>query len=139
MIWLGNSFSTSFSFLEFVGHRGFTIVSSQRGSFWDGYPSDIRGSFARISRPQNFGQGAQNPGKASIWAQDIRDPKVWTSTTLRDVQKKPPLCFPKPHNPRTRKGGISVPIDRVKFSIRALKIFNPGLKVSIPLETVNQA
>ena len=27
--------------------------SAQRGSFWDGHPADIRGSFARISRPKN--------------------------------------------------------------------------------------
>ena len=26
--------------------------SAQRVSFWDGYPADIRGSFARISRPK---------------------------------------------------------------------------------------
>ena len=26
--------------------------SAQRGSFWDGYPADIQGSFARISRPK---------------------------------------------------------------------------------------
>ena len=26
--------------------------SAQRGSFWDGHPADIRGSFARISRPK---------------------------------------------------------------------------------------
>ena len=26
--------------------------SAQRGSFWDGHPADIRGSFVRISRPK---------------------------------------------------------------------------------------
>ena len=26
--------------------------SAQRGSFWDGHPADIRGSFARTSRPK---------------------------------------------------------------------------------------
>ena len=40
--------------------------SAQRVSFWDGYPADIRGSFARISRPKNFGQGAHNPGKEAF-------------------------------------------------------------------------
>ena len=29
-----------------------TGKSDQRGSFWDGRPADIRGSFARISRPK---------------------------------------------------------------------------------------
>ena len=36
--------------------------------FRAGYPADIRGSFARISRPKNFGQGHRNPGKTSMWA-----------------------------------------------------------------------
>ena len=36
---------------------------------------------------QNFGQGAQNPGKTSMWGADIHDAKARTSTTLRDFQK----------------------------------------------------
>ena len=56
--------------------------SAQRGSFWDGYPVDIRGSFARISRPktsvralkilekQAFGRGYPWPEGA-----DVQDPK----------------------------------------------------------------
>ena len=31
----------------------------------------------------------------------------------------------------------SIPIDRVKFSIHTLEIFNPGLKFSIPIENLN--
>ena len=35
-----------------VGFRVKNEKSAQRGSFWDGRPADIRGSFARISRPK---------------------------------------------------------------------------------------
>ena len=37
--------------------------SAQRGSFWAGYPADIRGSFARISPPKTSVRGPRNPGK----------------------------------------------------------------------------
>ena len=36
---------------------------------------------------QNFGQGAQNPGKSNHLGADTHDPKVRTSTILRDFQK----------------------------------------------------
>ena len=59
-----------------------TEKSAQRGSFWDGYPADIRGSFARICRPktsvmvlevlskQAFGRGHPSPEGV-----DVHDPK----------------------------------------------------------------
>ena len=48
-----------------------------------GHPGVIRADIPA----QNFGQGAQNLGKTSIWARDIHDPKARTSTTLTDFQK----------------------------------------------------
>ena len=33
-------------------HKVKNEKSAQRGSFWDGHPADIRGPFARISRPK---------------------------------------------------------------------------------------
>ena len=33
--------------------------SAQRGSFWDGHPAGIRGSFARISRPKTSVRAAK--------------------------------------------------------------------------------
>ena len=64
--------------------------SAQRGSFWDGYPADIRGSFARISGPktlvraleilekQAFGRGYPRPEGA-----DVHDPKGFPKTSVR--------------------------------------------------------
>ena len=66
------------------------IISAQRGSFWDGHPADIRGSFARISRPktsvrvlkilekQAFGRGYPWPEGA-----DVHDPKGFPKTSVR--------------------------------------------------------
>ena len=55
--------------------------SAQRGSFWDGYPADIRGSFARISWPKTSVRGTQNAGKTSTWAR--------TSMTRRRGRPRP--------------------------------------------------
>ena len=60
--------------------------SAQRGSFWDGYPADIRGSFARISRPKTSVRALKILENKHLGA-DIHDPKARTSTTLRDFQK----------------------------------------------------
>ena len=48
-----------------------------------GHPGVIRADIPT----QNFGQGAQNPGKNKHLGADIHDPKARTSTTLRDSQK----------------------------------------------------
>ena len=61
-------------------------ISAQRVSFWDGYPADIRGSFARISRPKTSVRALKILENKHLGA-DIHDPKARTSTTLRDFQK----------------------------------------------------
>ena len=43
-------------------------ISTQRGSFWDGHPADIRGSFARISRPKTSVRAVKILEKKGIWA-----------------------------------------------------------------------
>ena len=60
--------------------------SAQRGSFWAGYPADIRGSFARISRPKTSVRVLELLGKQALGA-DIHDPKARTSTAPTDLQK----------------------------------------------------
>ena len=60
--------------------------AAQRVSFWDGYPADIRGSFARISRPKTSVRALKSWKNRHLGA-DIHDPKARTSTTLRDFQK----------------------------------------------------
>ena len=40
---------------------------AQRGSFWDGCPADIRGSFARISRPKTSVSGVKILEKQAFW------------------------------------------------------------------------
>ena len=54
--------------------------SAQRGSFWDGYPADIWGSFARISRPKTSVRAPKMLEKKHL-GPDIHDPKARTSTT----------------------------------------------------------
>ena len=61
--------------------------SAQRGSFRDGHPADIRGSFARISRRKTSVRVLKILEKNKHLGADIRDPKARTSTTLRDFQK----------------------------------------------------
>ena len=62
--------------------------SAQRGSFWDGRPADIRGSFAPISRPKTSVRAVKILEKKNKhFGADIHDPKARTSTTLRDFQK----------------------------------------------------
>ena len=61
--------------------------SAQGGSFGDGYPADIRGSFARISRPKTSVRALKILEKNKHLGADIHDPKARTSTTLRDFQK----------------------------------------------------
>ena len=61
--------------------------SAQRGSFWDGHPADIRGSFARISWPKTSVWAVQILEKNQHFGADIHDPKARTSTTLRGFQK----------------------------------------------------
>ena len=48
-----------------------------------GHPGVIRADIPA----QNFGQGAQNPGKNKHLGADIHEPKARTSTTLSDFQK----------------------------------------------------
>ena len=48
-----------------------------------GHPGVIRADIPT----QNFGQGSQNPEENKHFSADIHDPKVRTSTTLRDFQK----------------------------------------------------
>ena len=62
-------------------------TSAQRGSFWDRHPEDIRGSFARISRPKTSVRAVEILENKHLGA-DIHDPKARTSTTLRDFQKR---------------------------------------------------
>ena len=64
--------------------------SAQRGSFGDGYPADIRGLFARISRPKTSVRALKILEKTSIWAQtsmtegaDVHDPKGFKKTSVR--------------------------------------------------------
>ena len=40
--------------------------SAQRGSFWDGYPADIRVSFTRISRPKTSVRALKILGKQAF-------------------------------------------------------------------------
>ena len=61
--------------------------SAQRGSFWDAYPADIRGSFARISRPNTSVRALEMLEKNKHLGADIHDPKARTSMTPRDFQK----------------------------------------------------
>ena len=62
--------------------------SAQRESFWDGYPTDIRGSFARISRPKTSVRALKILEKKNKhFSADIHDPKARTSTTLRGFHK----------------------------------------------------
>ena len=77
------------SFPCFLGSRLFVKneKSAQRGSFRAGYPADIRGSFARISRPKTSVRALKILEKNKHLGADIHDPKVRTSTTLRDFQK----------------------------------------------------
>ena len=53
--------------------------AAQRGSFRAGFPADIRGSFARISRPKTSVRVLEVLGKQAFGA-DIHDPKARTST-----------------------------------------------------------
>ena len=55
--------------------------SAQRGSFWDGYPADIQGSFARTSRPKTSVRVLGILEKTCIWAR--------TSTTQRHGRPRP--------------------------------------------------
>ena len=61
--------------------------SAQRGSLGDGYPADIRGSFARISRRKTSVRALKMLEKNKHLGADIHDPKARTATTLRDFQK----------------------------------------------------
>ena len=61
--------------------------SAQRGSFRAGYPADIRGSFARISRPKTSVRALEILEKNKHLGADIHDPKARTSTTRRVLQK----------------------------------------------------
>ena len=76
--------------LAFQGQHGITSVVRwnlrPRGSFWDGRPADIRGSFARISRPKTSVRAVKILENKYFGA-DIHDPKARTSTILRDFQK----------------------------------------------------
>ena len=60
--------------------------SAQRGSFWDGHPADIRGSFARISRPKTSVRAAKIMEKNKRFSADVHDPKARTSM-IRNFQK----------------------------------------------------
>ena len=59
---------------------------AQRGSFRDGYPVDIRKSFARISRAKTSARALETLENKHFGA-DIHDPKARTSTTLRGCQE----------------------------------------------------
>ena len=65
------------------GRNGQERKSAQRGRFWDGYPADIRGSFARISRPKTSVRVLKTLEKNKLLGADIHDPEARTSTTLR--------------------------------------------------------
>ena len=60
--------------------------SAQGGSFWHGYPANIRGSFAQIARPKTSVRAFEILENKHLGA-DVHDPKARTSTTLRDFQK----------------------------------------------------
>ena len=62
--------------------------SAQRGSFRAGYPADIRGSFARISRPKTSARALKILEKNKHSGADIHDPKVRTSTTPKTSVRK---------------------------------------------------
>ena len=47
------------------------------------------------------------------------------------------LVATNPERPAIEKNQIS--IDRVKFSIHTIEMFNPGLKLSVPIEIFNLA
>ena len=51
------------------------------------YPADIRGSFARMSRPKTSVRAPKILAKNKHLGADIHDPKARTSTTPRDFQK----------------------------------------------------
>ena len=64
--------------------------SAQRVSFWDGYPADIRGSFARISRPKTSVRALKIPekqafGRGHPWPKgaDVHDPNGLPKTSVR--------------------------------------------------------
>ena len=63
--------------------RNFSPKRKFLGRTSRGHPGVIRADIPT----QNFGQGAQNPGKNKHLGADIHDPKARTSTTLRDSQK----------------------------------------------------
>ena len=81
--------------------------SAQKRKFGDGYPADIRGSFARISRPKTSVRSSKYWKNKHLGA-DIDDPKARTSTTLRDFQnirsKNFGLNFCSPELFKRRKG-----------------------------------
>ena len=54
--------------------------------FRAGYPADIRGSFARISRPKTSVRALQVLEKQAFWARTSHDPKARTSTTPGDLR-----------------------------------------------------
>ena len=64
--------------------------SVQRGSYWDGHPANIPGSFARMSRPKTSVRAVKILAKKNKhFGADIHDPKARTSTTLRSGFSKP--------------------------------------------------
>ena len=74
-------------------------ISAQRGSFGDGYPADIRRSFARTSRP-----------KTSVRALEMLEKQAFGRghpTTLRDFQK---LRIGKTHNTLLE---FSAPVNKI--------------------------
>ena len=78
LFWVCNVDSTS----TFIKNE----KSAQRGSFRDGRPADIRGSFVRISRAKTSVRALETLENKHFGA-DIRDPKARTSTTPRGFQK----------------------------------------------------
>ena len=80
--------------------------SAQRGSFWDGYPADIRGSFARMSWRKTSVRALKIVEQNKHLGADIHDLKVRTSTTLRDFHRLrseklwAEFSFPNLRNPR---------------------------------------
>ena len=74
-----------------------TEKSAQRGSFRAGHPGVIHADIPA----QNFGQGAQNPGKnehlgaESPWAEgvDVHDPKGFPKTSVRNRGPKKHINF----------------------------------------------
>ena len=63
--------------------------SAQRGSFRAGYPADIRGSFARISRPKTCDLQVllQTPKSRKIQRHKKSDPKVTFGAPAKVPQK----------------------------------------------------